>query len=75
MDNDANGLANFGDVRGLKRMIEAIRRLVGDAIVARWVTWRIFQTYSLNKKAGISAGLVCWARVQLGELVRSDSAS
>jgi hypothetical protein len=44
MGDDANGLADFRDVR----------------IVARAATSQIFLTFWLTKKAGIPAGLVCW---------------
>src|SRR3954454_15929490 len=57
MGDKANGFANFGDVRPFKCVIEVIRRLA-EAIVARPVACLIFLTYSLTKKAGISAGLV-----------------
>jgi len=57
----ANGMTNFGDIRLLKRSIYAIGSFLPAAQLwfDRWSDG-FFRHLTSNKKAGISADLVCW---------------
>src|SRR5258705_12782907 len=57
----ANGVTNFGDIRLLKRLIYEIgSRLLGARLWAARGPDGFFRHVTSNKKAGISADLVCW---------------
>jgi hypothetical protein len=59
MGDRTNGLTNLVDVRSLKCMIDVILELMAVRLGANRWSDGFFRHIHSNKKAGISAGLVC----------------